>query len=83
MTFQDVPRGFPVFGSAASSCLLSSSDPEETVEWQHGRPAPHVGQGLRGVSSSELQSHAALRQEQCPGAASMSAILALSSYFFF
>ena len=79
MTFQDVPQCFPSalpVVSAVLSRLWSSSDPEETVERQHGRPAPHVGQGLRGVPSPELQSHTALRQEQRPGAARMSAILA-------
>lgn len=85
VVFQWSPSGFLVVSQCPPSgqpmvlvvlsCVLSSSDPEEAVKWQHGRPAAHVGQGLRGVSAPELQSYATLRQEQRPGAARMSAIL--------
>ncbi len=44
-------------------------DPEEAVERQLGWAAVSVGAGLRPISSSELQSHAALREKQRLGAA--------------
>lgn len=52
--------------------LLSflGSDPEETVQRQHGRPSSHVGEGIRGVAAPELQSCASVWKEQRAGPAS-------------
>ena len=48
----------------------SLPDSEEAFEWQYGRPAVAVCQGLRGVAAPELAGHTALWQKQRPGAAS-------------
>lgn len=50
-----------------------ASDPEETVQWQHGRSSSHVGEGIRGVAAPELQSCTSVWKEQRAGAASKQA----------
>lgn len=49
-------------------------DSEEAVERQYGWQAFTLGSGLRRISSSKLQSHAALWEEQRPRAAGASAV---------